>query len=164
MSTLTTQQRKEFIDILEKMCPGHLINNEDVASMEPLKDISDKELMEIKFVKLSNGSLRWVKNETYWRMIEMQKNFYTNKEILDLKSFGRIGNLGAFIGSIVKSDDVAYKESSMNIIKSIMNDEGVDCTIKGGAVYKYKGRSYKVRKGTRGGNYILVKGEKIYIK
>ncbi len=35
--------------------------------------------------------------------------------------------------------------------------------VVGGGFYKYKGRSYKVRVGSRGGKYILVKGKKLYI-
>lgn len=34
---------------------------------------------------------------------------------------------------------------------------------RGGAKYKYKGRSYVVRRGARCGKYILVKGKKVYL-
>lgn len=37
-------------------------------------------------------------------------------------------------------------------------------TQQGGKAFKkYKGHAYKIRTGSRGGKYILVKGEKIYI-
>jgi hypothetical protein len=36
-------------------------------------------------------------------------------------------------------------------------------TLVGGATKAYNGRKYVVRKGSRGGKFILVKGRKVYL-
>lgn len=75
---------------------------------------------------------------------------------------------------VLKSED-EDKDKDKDKNKNTLNDKGMvkeftDLSkppTKGGKTFKeyytYKGRKYLVRKGKRGGRYIMVKKEKIYI-
>lgn len=67
-------------------------------------------------------------------------------------------------GETGKVDSITIDGVEYNTFESIQfSAEKENTGLDGGATTKkYKGRTYKVRTGSRGGRYILVKGQKVY--
>jgi hypothetical protein len=125
------------------------------------------------FLLEKNAKLNWVheydklnvKDETYDEWTPLRALAIDIPEIETIKDISKIDtNPNVRDQLIMKIQEKINRRMPIQRINSYEAGPSSPKTIDGGAMRKkYKGRSYKVRTGARGGKYILVNNEKIYV-
>jgi hypothetical protein len=101
----------------------------------------------------------------YWIIYRAQE--YGQIEIgLDAFSLINIDKLMQYYTSLGFQNEVGTKTMIMDITREVVFPESIKFEMKkmgGGGKHKYKNRLYTIRTGSRGGKYILVNKNKVYI-
>lgn len=148
-----------FINLMDQLCPKDYV---EATLQQKLNELELDELLKIRWITVSNKTLRWVSAKTYQWMMENNKNVITNEKLTDndKKNLNKLEEVKQMmIAELKKSVDqetlgkkIQEKLDSLDIITEFKTEA------------KLAGISYyKLCSDPDGKQYLLINGKKQYL-
>lgn len=148
-----------FINLMEQLFPKDYV---EVVSQQTLNDLDPEELVKIRWITVSNNTLRWVSAETFQWMFDNKKNVITNEsysynieELFYKLEEVKLMTIMELKNSVDQATLVKKIEKELDML-GVITELKTETTLGGSSYYKLY--------TDPDGEYFLINGKKKYLK